>query len=271
MRWHAAARRVASGLVMGLCLCLDACNKSASSAQPESEVLVAAAASLRGVMPDIVAAYGKAHAEGRERFAMTYGASGDLRQQVAGGAPVDVVVFASGKPVEDLIKARLVDPATRKVVASNALVLIGARGGRGSKPLAFATLDTVPVGDKIAIGNPKTVPAGQYAEETLRGLGKWDAVQPHLVFTGDVSGVIAYVRRGEVAAGVAYKTELHGIADVEVLDEVKPDGSRPGSRPEVVAAVTTGARDAAHAKALVDFLASPEAQRILADYGFGPP
>lgn len=242
-----------------------ACKKSAASGQADGEVLVAAAASLRGVMPAIVAAYGKEVPSERARFVVSYGASGDLRHQVEGGAPIDVVVFASGKPVDELIESRLADPATRRVVASNSLVLIGPHlEGRG-KRYTFATVASVPEGEKIAIGNPKTAPAGQYAEEVFRELGTWDALQPHLVLTGDVSGVLAYVRHGEVSAGVAYKTEMHGIADVDVLDEWKASGERP----QVVAAVTTGARDAADARALVVFLASPTAQRILTDYGFG--
>src|SRR5580704_9247242 len=106
MRWHAAA-----ALVLAMLLTLGACKPGAPSAPGGGEVLVAAAASLRGVMPQIVEAYGKEHGAS-ERFTVTFGASGDLRQQVVGGAPVDVVVFASGKPVDELIQAKLVDAAT---------------------------------------------------------------------------------------------------------------------------------------------------------------
>jgi molybdate transport system substrate-binding protein len=177
-----------------------------------------------------------------------------------------VVVFAGGKPVDDLIQKKLADAATRKVVATNSLILIGPKGG---KRYTFSTLETVPVTEKISIGNPLTVPAGQYAEAALRRLGKWEAVQPHLVLAGDVSGVLAYVRHGEVSAGIVYKTEIHGIADVDVLDELT--GESPAERPVVVAAVTSGSKSSAQAKAFVDFLGSPRAQHLFADYGFGSP
>ena len=77
-----------------------------------------------------------------------------------------------------------------------------------------------------------------------------------------------FKKLGEVAAGIVYKTEIHGIADVDVLDELAQDRR---ARPEVVAAVTTGSHRAVPAKALVDFLVSSPAQRILHDFGFGSP
>jgi molybdate transport system substrate-binding protein len=237
---------------------------SACKKDGPKEVLVAAAASLRGVMPDVVAAYAKEHPDG-PRFVVTYGASGDLEKQVEGGAPVDVVVFASGAPVDELVKQKLADPATRTVIATNALVLIGPPGAARH---TFATVDAVAPADKIAIGNPKTVPAGQYAETALRSLGKWDAVEPHLVLAGDVSAVLAYVRHGEVAEGIVYKTETHGIADVEVMDELS---SANGTRPEVVAGVTTGSKDAADGRSFVTFLAGPASQALLRGFGFGAP
>ena len=256
-------RRAFAGVLLACLLVISAfvpgCNKSA----PDAEVIVAAAASLRGVMPELLAAYAPGHPG--VRVTVSYGASGDLKQQVAGGAPIDVVVLASGKLVDELSRGRFADPSSRRVLATNQLVLIGPKGG---KKYTFASLDTVPAGEKIAIGNPQSVPAGQYAEASLRELGKWDAVQPHLVLAGDVTGVLTYVRHGEVAAGIVYKTEIHGIADVEVLDEWK---GGPGSRPEVVAAVTTGSPAPAQARTFVDFLGSPPAQKILSDYGFGPP
>lgn len=228
-----------------------------------TEVVIAAAASLRGVMPDLMSLFAKDH-EG-VRLTASYGASGDLRQQVEAGAPIDVVVFASGKPVDELVKARLADGATRKVVATNQLILIGPKGGR---PYTFQTIESVPAGDKIAIGDPKTVPAGQYAQAALQKLGKWDSVQSRLVFAGDVAGVLAYVRRDEVVAGVVYRTETHGIADIVVLDELAADG---GPKPEVVAAVTVGSKATSDAKAFVEFLGGAQAKKTFTDYGFGSP
>jgi molybdate transport system substrate-binding protein len=174
------------------------------------------------------------------------------------------VIFASRKPVDDLIRAGRVDAASRKVLATNQLVLIGPRGGR---PVTFATLETLPDKEKIAVGDPGAVPAGQYAREYLEKLGKWSALQGRMVLGGDVSAVLAYARRGEVAAAIVYKTEVRGINDVVIFDEAPVNAPRI----EIVGAVVSGAGAAKEAGAFVTFVASPEGQAILADHGFGPP
>jgi molybdate transport system substrate-binding protein len=231
------------------------------AAQPE--IMVACAQSLRGVMPALAAAF-RAQVGGPEVTA-TFGASGDLRKQVEGGAPVDGVLFAGARPVDELIAGGHIDRATRRVLATNRLVLIGPRGGRA---IGFESLDALPAGEKIAIGDPGAVPAGQYARAALQALGKWDALAGRLVLGGDVAAVLAYARRGEVAAAVVYRTETRGIDDIVVLDEARAPWA---PRAEVVGAVATEARGAARARAFLEFVASPAGQEILAGYGFGPP
>jgi len=112
---------------LGLALSLVAfggCEKEPP--HPKAEVVVAAAASLRTVVPEIASSYEKAHPG--VRITATFGASGELRQQVVAGAPIDVVAFAGAEPVDDLIGRGLADPATRGVIATNTLVLIGPKG-----------------------------------------------------------------------------------------------------------------------------------------------
>jgi molybdate transport system substrate-binding protein len=239
---------------------LSACTRSTP---PSGEITLAAAASLRGVLPELSRVYQASHPG--THVTATYGASGDLKKQVEGGAPVDAVLFAAARPVDELVAAGHVEAASRRVIATNTLVLIGPRGG---KPVTFATLDTLPAGEHIAIGDPGAVPAGEYARAWLRSLGKWDALQGRLLLGGDVAAVLAYARRGEVAAAVVYRTEARGIADVVVLDEARGPGA---PRPEVVAGVVHGARGAGEAGVFLGFVGSPEGQRVLADFGFGPP
>ena len=240
-------------------LVLSGCARPA----PAGEITVAAAASLRGVLPELVRAYQTSRPG--VRVVATYGASGDLRRQVEGGAPVDAVLFAAAQQVDDLAAAGHLEPGSRRVLATNQLVLIGPRGGR---PLTFATLDALPPGEHVAIGDPGAVPAGAYAKTWLGAIGKWDALQGRLVLGGDVAAVLAYARRGEVAAAVVYRTEVRGVDDVVVLDEARGPGV---PRPEVVGAVVQGARASGEAGAFLGFVGSPEGQRILTDFGFGAP
>lgn len=230
----------------------------------EREVLLATAASMRVVMPDLIKAY--ASKDAGASITPTYGSSGELRKQVEGDAPLDGVIFASAMPVDDLIQTGRVDAGSRRVIATNQLVLIGPKG---STPLTFATLDTLPTGEKLAIGDPGAVPAGFYAREVLQKRGVWEALQGRLVLGGDVAAVLAYARRGEVAAAIVYRTDVLGLEGIALLDTAKGDWAP--KRVEVVAGVVKGAKGEAGARAFLAFLATPEAQKILADHGFGPP
>ncbi len=241
-------------LALAVVLWAAACGKANGSG---AELTIAAAASLRGVLPELAKAYEAKHPG--VAIKATFGASGDLQKQVEGGAPIDLVMFASRKPVEALARAQRA--TGERVVATNTLVLIGPKGGR---PVTFATIDALPASEKIAVGDPGAVPAGQYARDYLMALGKWEALRGRLVLGGDVSAVLAYARRGEVAAAIVYRTEVRGIADVVVLDEA----SGPlAPRPEVVAGPVAGGEK----NDFVSFAASPEGQRIFAEFGFGPP
>jgi molybdate transport system substrate-binding protein len=245
-------------------LVVGACGK-AGPAGPE--ITLAAAASLRGVLPELIRAFAAGHPG--LRVTATYGASGDLQKQVEGGAPLDAVIFASGKPVDALVAAGRAEAQSRVVLATNELVLIGPKDDRrrGAPALTFATLDTLGPGEMMAIGDPGAVPAGQYARDYLTALGKWGALSGKLVLGGDVAAVLAYARRGEVAAAVVYRTEVRGIADVVVLDAARGPGA---PRPEVVAAVVRGAQGGAEARAFLQFAAGAEGRQILAAAGFGP-
>jgi molybdate transport system substrate-binding protein len=244
-----------------LALCLLGAARGAAADEPA--LSVAAAMSLRNVMPVLMDAF-RAGDHGALVQA-SYGASGALRQQVEGGAPIDVVVFADSATVEALIKSGHADESTRRVVASNALILIGPRNPR---PLTFHTIDDLPAGEMIAIGEPGAVPAGRYAKEAFEKLGKWDKLAGHLVLGGDVGAVLNYARRGEVAAAVVYRTDVRGVDDVVVLDQASGDWA---PKAQVVAAVVKGSPRAARAAAFVAYLGAAPAQKIFADYGFGAP
>ncbi|MDC3961293.1 molybdate ABC transporter substrate-binding protein [Polyangium jinanense] len=229
------------------------------------EVTVAAATSLRKVFPKLSEGYAATHPG--VRVSATYGASGELARQIEGGAGVDLVIVAARDPIDRLAAGGHVDAKRARVVATNELVLVGPKGG---PKLTFQTLGTaLPSGEKIAIGEPGAVPAGRYAREALEKLGVWKALEGRVVLGGNVAAVLAYVERGEVAAAIVYRTEVPGAAGIEVLDGGKGEWA---PRPEVWAAVTTKARARvrADAEALLDFIAGPEGQRILASYGFGP-
>ncbi|HEX5062687.1 MAG TPA: molybdate ABC transporter substrate-binding protein [Kofleriaceae bacterium] len=222
-------------------------------------VSVGVAASLRYAMPDVVAAYEK---KSGVTIDVTYGASDAIGDQLAHGAALDALVVADAVALDRQIAARTIDESSRREVATNAIVLIGPPG---STP-TFATLATLHVGTKIAIGDPATVPVGRYAKQYLESLGEWSTLEPQLIYGGDVAGVLALAKQGRARLAVVYRTDARAAAPLVVLDD-PPDAPKAS----VVAGIATHSKHAAAARAFTEFLASPEGHEILARYGFGPP
>jgi molybdate transport system substrate-binding protein len=195
-----------------------------------------------------------------------FGASGDLQKQIEAGAPVDLFISAAQRQMDELEKQSLIVARTRRVFARNLLIVVKPADSRVdvSKP---ADLIAARVG-RIALGNPRTVPAGQYAEESLRALGLWDRLQPRLVFAENVRQVLDYVARGEVEAGFVYTTDAAvRAADVKEAFRLPEDTYRPVLYPAAVVAAT---RQRAIAQAFLDLLVSREGQAVLARHGFQP-
>jgi molybdate transport system substrate-binding protein len=226
-------------------------------------VTLAAAASLRPVLPELIEAF--QGGLGAPAIEVSYGASGALRAQVEAGAPIDAVLFASPDEVDALVAKDLVDPVTRRSIATNTLVLIGPREGPA---VHFDSLATLPPGERIAIGDPRSVPAGRYAQQALTALGSWDALAPRFVLGADVAGVLAIVRRGEAAAGIVYETDARPFDDVRVLDRASGAWA---PRVELVAAVVRASPRADEAARFLAFATSPGGRSILSAHGFGPP
>jgi molybdate transport system substrate-binding protein len=220
-------------------------------------------------MKDAVEQIGRLFAKERPGLVLHYnvGASGDLQKQIEAGAPVDVFVSAGERQMDELAKAGRVVAGTRRPIAGNALVAIAPTRGQIDVSRPPALLD--PRVTRIAIGNPKTVPAGQYAEQMLRGLGLWDRIAGKLIFAENVRQVLDYVSRGEVDVGFVYATDAAtGAGRVREVFRPLQTTYRPIVYP---AAVTTEARNPAAARAFVDFLAGDAARGVFGALGFTSP
>lgn len=241
------------------CLAIVLCAAIACGGSPTPTLTIAAASSLRTVLPDLIRA---APPEPHVPYA-TYAASGVLRQQVEAGAPVDVMIFAAAQPIDRLIASGYADAGTRSVLATNQLVLVTPRGGPA---LSFQNLTSLSADSRLAIGDPRTVPVGRYAREALARLHAWQALRSKLVFGANVAAVLAYARRGEVDGAFVYATDARTTTDVVVSDRARGDWA---PTPLVVAALRPGAP--IEARRFLDFLLSEQAQTILRAKGFGPP
>jgi molybdate transport system substrate-binding protein len=239
---------------------------SLAGAVPASaqEVTVSVAVSMKEGIEDI----GRRFVSGRPGTVLRYnfGASGELQKQIEAGAPVDVFVSAAQRQMDELDSAGLLLPGARVVFARNVLVALKPKDGVPDVPGPSDLLDRRV--QRIAVGNPRTVPAGQYAEESLRAVGLWDRLKSKLVYGENVRQVLDYVVRGEVDVGIVYATDGATRLDrVRLAFAFSEDTHRPILYP---AAVIAGSRHPAVARAFVEFLAGREAQATLGRLGFEP-
>ncbi len=229
------------------------------------EITLSVAISMKEAVTEI----GRRFAETRQRVTPRYnfGSSGELQKQIEAGAPVDLFISAAERQMDELEKKGLILPETRRAFARNVLTVIKPADSRLDLSKPADLLD--PRIGRIAIGNPKTVPVGEYAEESLRILGLWDRIRSKLVFAENVRQVLDYVARGEVDAGFVYPTDAAVRRD-RVKEAFRPpeDTYRPVIYP---VAVVAASKQAELGRAFIDLLVSREGQAILSRFGFQSP
>jgi len=220
-------------------------------------------------MKDAVEELGRGFMAARQGVTLRYnfGSSGELQKQIEAGAPVDLFISAAQRQMDELEKKGLIASDTRRNFARNVLTVIKPADSKIDITKASDLLSPKVV--KIVIGNPKTVPVGQYSEESLRALGLWDQLQPKLVFSENVRQALDYVARGEVDAGFVYTTDAATRAQ-RVKEAFRPP-EETYSPVVYPVAVTRDSKQPALAMAFLDGLVGQEGQATLARFGFLPP
>lgn len=218
-----------------------------------------AAASLTDVLPRIASAW-ESRTGVRVRF--SFDGTSRLAPQAVSGARADAFFAADELWMGWLAERGAVEPGRARVVARNQLVVIVPAGRL--PPAGPADLSDL---GRLALAN-ENVPAGRYAHDALASSGVWEAVEPAVVRGGSVRGVLEWVARGEVAAGVVYRTDAIVEDDVTIAFAFPAESHAPV---EYWAAPLRTSRFPADAGAFVDFMASPEARALLSEAGFTPP
>lgn len=236
---------------------------SETTAQSTREITISAAISLKAAFEDIGKTFMERHPGAKVLF--NFAGSGALARQIEAGAPVDVFASAGQKDMNDLDQRGMIIKETRKDFVRNSLALITP----AKSAIQLTSLGDLRRGEiqKIAIGNPKTVPAGSYAEEALRYFKLWDGLRDKLIFTENVRQVLDYVVRGEVDAGMVYSTDVLARAkDVKIVLEAPIESHQPVIYP---IAVVKGSKKETLAKDFIDAVTSREGEKIFERYGFG--
>jgi len=233
-------------------------------AEPAKEIVVSAAASLKNAFAEI----GKLYEAGNKdvKVSFNFGASGDLMTQIKGGAPVDVFASAALKDMDALEKDGLILKDTRRNFSGNTVALIVPRKSKISVR-SFEDLKKPEI-KKIAVGNPKTVPAGRYTEEVFRYYAISGMIREKLVFSENVRQVLEYVARGEVDAGVVYGSDAVADQEEVIVTVIAPEVSHQAVVYPIAA--VTGTKNEKAAKAFISVVLSDDGKKILGKYGFKP-
>ncbi|MFO0173526.1 MAG: molybdate ABC transporter substrate-binding protein, partial [Aphanizomenon sp.] len=143
-----------------------------------TNLLISAASSLKEALAEIKPLYQQSQT--KVNISYNFGSSGALQQQIEQGAPTDIFISAAKKQVDTLEQKGLLVTGSRNIIAKNRLVLIVPKNAVGIN--SFYSLKDAKV-KKIAIGEPRSVPAGQYAQQVLEKLKIWTEVKSKLVFS----------------------------------------------------------------------------------------
>ena len=228
----------------------------------ETEILVAAAASLKNAYEDkLIPMFEEANPGVTVKG--TYDSSGKLQTQIEEGLEADVFMSAAKKQMTALDEEGMIASDTITDLLENKIVLIVPTGNE-KKLEKFEDIENA---DSIALGDPASVPAGQYAQEALTNLGIWDKIQDKVSFGTNVTEVLNQVAAASADAGIVYATDAASMADqVEVVAEA-PEGSL-AKKVIYPVAVVKGTAHEEVAKAFVAFLQTDKAITVFEEYGF---
>ncbi|MEQ1695502.1 MAG: molybdate ABC transporter substrate-binding protein [Hyphomicrobiaceae bacterium] len=253
---------VIAGLTLGTVAFAQEKSAHPAATPTSGTVIVFAAASLKTALDAVATQW---TASSGQKVTISYAASGSLAKQIENGAPADLFAPADVKWMDYAADKKLIVAETRTSLLGNKLVLIAPRDQAGDLKIAKGFKLAEAIGDgRLATGDPKSVPAGTYAQAALTSLGVWDAVAPKIAGAASVRGALAFVARGEAKLGIVYQTDANSEPKVRIVDTFPSDSHPPIVYPFALTARSTN-------KAAADFLAflkTPAAAKVFAADGF---
>lgn len=246
-------------LLFALAGCSTNENAQQKVSQKKTELTISAAASLQDALNEIQASFEKDHQNVKLSF--NYGASGALQQQISQGAPVDLFFSAAEDKFAKLEHDGFIKKSDGKDLLGNELVLVVPKGSTKG----INSFDDLTKADKVALGTPESVPAGQYAKQTLENQKIWNAVEGKVVYGKDVRQVLTYVETNNVDAGIVYQTDALTSSKVKV---VAVAGENTHDSIIYPVGIIKNSSHLKQAREFYDYLQSQKSMKIFKKYGF---
>lgn len=223
-----------------------------------AEVRLSVAASMTDAVKELISTYQQEKGE-EVSFLPNFASSGSLAKQIAQGAPADLFISANPKWMTYLVEEKRIPAEQVRNFAFNVLVFVGKKGS------AVARMNDLIDLQRIAIGSPKSVPAGQYAEQALKAAGLYDQLADRLVMAQDVRQALVYADRGETDGAFVYRTDALLAKEAVILLEVPQTLYDEVTYP--IGLTNAGANNPA-ANEFFEFLKTDATTKILKKYGF---
>ena len=255
-------KRIFTILMTAFCLTLFLTGCNSNPVGEETTITLAAAASLKNCMDnELIPMFEEQYPH--IKIQTTYDASGKLQSQIEEGAPIDVFMSAAMKQMDSLKEQGLMAEDSIAQLLENKVVLIVPENN--SKDIN--TFEDILESDSIAIGDPESVPAGQYAKEVLTNLELWDKVSDKLSLGTNVTEVLNWIAEGSGDVGIVYSTDAASNPKVKVVCEA-PEGTV--SKVIYPIGIVKNSQNEEAATNFITFLQTDEAMKIFESYGFTP-
>ncbi|WP_414045222.1 molybdate ABC transporter substrate-binding protein [Macrococcus equi] len=247
-------------LLVLICIIMSGCGEQSATNKNSHEkviITVSAAASLKNALSEVEKEYEKKHNHVDIKF--NYGASGALARQIISGAPVDIFFSAAEDKTNGLVQHKVVDKQDVTSLLKNHLVLISNKKLSSVNDLQDKKIE------KIALGNPETVPAGMYSKQVLDQSKLYQKVKSKIVQTKDVRQVLTYVETGNTEAGIVYTSDLH--SDNNIKYKIRIDDKLHDTITYPIAKIKT-TKHKQETDELYQYLISKQCKKIYQSYGF---
>lgn len=233
--------------------------------QAEQPVLVFAAASTTNAMSDIIERYeAQNKSDSSGDIVAVFDATSRAARQVSQGAPAHVLISANSTWVDWLIACGQGDAKSRRIIASNRLVVIAPDSTSATEEFT-SDLQALRAG-RFAVADPAGVPAGIYARQSLEAIDVWEGISSQLLRGDNVRTVLAWVATGAADAGIVYESDALVSSDVGIAANIPNDLHDP-----IIYEALAVKGVPQEALTFLDYLSTHEAGQTFASHGFSPP